>query len=60
MDMCIAIRTILLKDGTGYVQAGAGLVHDSKPEAEYEECVDKAQACLKAIEMAQAGLEGAL
>lgn len=60
MDMCIAIRTILLKDGVGYVQAGAGIVHDSVAEKEFEECVNKAQACLKAIEIAQTGLEGAL
>ena len=57
MDMCIAIRTICLKNGTAYVQAGAGLVYDSVPEREYEECHNKARACLKAIEMAQSGLE---
>lgn len=60
MDMCIAIRTILLKDGQAYVQAGAGIVFDSKPEKEYVECQTKAQACLKAIEAAQQGLDGAL
>jgi anthranilate synthase component I len=60
MDMCIAIRTILLKDGIGYVQAGAGIVHDSVPAKEYDECRNKAQACLRAIEIAQTGLEGAL
>ena len=60
MDMCIAIRTILLKDGMAYVQAGAGIVFDSVPEKEYDESVNKAQACLRAIEIAQAGLEGAL
>ncbi len=60
MDMCIAIRTILLKDGQAYVQAGAGIVFDSNPEKEYVECQNKAQACLKAIEAAQLGLDGAL
>ena len=57
MDMCIAIRTICLKAGIAYVQAGAGLVYDSVPAREFEECQNKARACLRAIEMAQSGLE---
>ncbi len=56
MDMCIAIRTIFIKDGKAYVQAGAGLVFDSVPTKEYEETANKARACLRAIEIAQTGL----
>jgi len=50
LDSCITIRTIILKDGKAYVQAGAGIVADSVPEREYEECYNKAMALLKAIE----------
>lgn len=57
MDMCITIRTILLKDGIAYVQAGAGIVADSVPESEYQECLNKAAAALRAIEQAHLGLE---
>jgi anthranilate synthase component 1 len=53
MDMAIAIRTIVLKDGKAYVQAGGGIVYDSVPEREYEESLNKAQATLKAIEQAE-------
>lgn len=56
LDMCIAIRTIYLKDGMAYVQAGGGVVYDSIPEKEYEETRNKAKAALRAIEMAQRGL----
>ncbi|RXE59713.1 anthranilate synthase component I [Acetivibrio mesophilus] len=52
LDSCITIRTIILKDGKAYVQAGAGIVADSVPEKEYEECYNKAKALLKAIEEA--------
>jgi len=55
LDTCIAIRTILIKDGVAHVQVGAGIVHDSDPAREYEETLNKARACLKAIEMAQTG-----
>jgi anthranilate synthase component I len=55
MDTCIAIRTILIKGGKAYVQAGAGVVHDSDPAKEYEECRNKARAALRAIELAQQG-----
>ncbi len=48
-DTCIALRTALIKDKTIYVQAGAGIVADSKPEHEYEETVNKAKALLQAI-----------
>jgi anthranilate synthase component 1 len=48
-DSCITIRTILIKRGRAYVQAGAGIVADSVPEREYEETVNKAKALVKAI-----------
>jgi len=51
MDMCIAIRTIVVKDGIGYIQAGAGIVADSVPEREYMETLNKASALKKAIEI---------
>lgn len=53
LDSCIAIRTIVLKQAEASVQAGAGIVADSIPEREYEETVHKAQALLRAIEMAE-------
>ncbi len=53
LDSCIAIRTILTKDGRAYFQAGAGIVADSVPESEYVETVNKARAMLQAIEMAE-------
>jgi len=52
MDTCIALRTALVKDGTMYVQAGAGVVADSDPKAEYEETVQKARALFRAAEEA--------
>jgi anthranilate synthase component 1 len=55
MDTAIAIRTIVIKDGIAYVQAGAGIVADSVPEREYQECLNKAQALLTAINQAEAG-----
>jgi anthranilate synthase component I len=57
LDTCITIRTILIKNGTAYIQAGAGIVADSIPKKEYEETMNKAKALVKAIEMAEAGLE---
>jgi anthranilate synthase component 1 len=56
LDFCIAIRTVIMSKGTAFVQAGAGIVIDSNPTAEYEETRDKARALLRALEMAQAGL----
>lgn len=53
LDSCIAIRTIVLQQGEASVQAGAGIVADSLPEREFEETVHKAQALLRAIEIAQ-------
>ncbi len=56
LDFCIAIRTVIMSGGKAYVQAGAGIVMDSNPTAEYEETRDKAKAALRALELAQAGL----
>jgi anthranilate synthase component 1 len=53
MDTAIAIRTALLRDGTAYVQAGAGIVADSDPAAEDEECQNKAAAVLRALAIAE-------
>ena len=53
MDMCIAIRIVYKKNGKVFVRSGAGIVADSVPEKEYEECLNKARASLKALEMAQ-------
>jgi anthranilate synthase component 1 len=56
LDCCIAIRTITVAEGVARVQAGAGIVADSNPAAEYKESCDKARALLHAIELAEAGL----
>jgi anthranilate synthase component 1 len=53
LDCCITIRTALLKEGKAYVQAGGGWVNDSVPEGEYQETVNKAQAMLKAVSLAE-------
>jgi anthranilate synthase component 1 len=53
MDTCIALRTVVVQNGTAYVQAGAGLVADSVPTTEYEETLNKARGMLKAIEITQ-------
>ena len=53
MDMCIAIRTLVLENGIATIQAGAGIVADSIPEREYRETLDKARVMIKAIEMAE-------
>lgn len=52
MDTCIILRTAVVKDGTMYVQAGGGIVADSTPEGEYQECVNKAKALFRAAEEA--------
>jgi len=57
MDMAIAIRTAVIKDGTLYVQAGAGIVADSVPSSEWEETQNKARAIVKAVQLAQNNLE---
>jgi anthranilate synthase component 1 len=56
LDFCIAIRTVIMSEGKAYVQAGAGIVMDSNPAAEYDETKDKARALVRALELAQAGL----
>jgi len=57
MDLAIAIRTGLIKDGQLHVQAGAGIVADSDPSAEWQETQNKARALLRAAEMAECGLD---
>jgi anthranilate synthase component 1 len=54
-DTCNAIRTMLMQGKKAYVQAGAGIVADSVPENEYEECVSKARAVVRAVELARRG-----
>ncbi len=56
MDTCIALRTLVMREGVIYVQAGAGIVADSVPELEYKETLNKARALLKAIHIAEAQL----
>jgi anthranilate synthase component 1 len=56
LDFCIAIRTVIMSKGKAFVQAGAGIVIDSNPAAEYEETRDKARALIRALELAQQGL----
>ena len=53
MDTCIVLRTALIKDGTMYVQAGAGIVADSDPDFEQQECINKAKALFRAAEEAR-------
>jgi anthranilate synthase component 1 len=53
MDTCIALRTLVLRGTTAYIQAGGGVVFDSDPGAEYEETINKAKGMLKAIEIAE-------
>ena len=57
MDLAIAIRTALVKDGQLYVQAGGGIVADSVPESEWQETQNKARAVLRAAELAENGLD---
>lgn len=52
MDFAITIRTIIIQNGKAYVQAGAGIVADSDPEKEYQECVSKGKGMIRAIELA--------
>jgi anthranilate synthase component 1 len=56
LDSCIALRTILIKDGIAYVQAGSGIVFDSDPTLEYNESCNKARAALSALGQAEQGL----
>ncbi|MEL7498953.1 MAG: anthranilate synthase component I [Planctomycetota bacterium] len=57
MDTCIALRTMVIKDGIAYVQAGAGIVADSDPTSEYEETLNKAKGLLRAIQMTHQRVE---
>ena len=52
-DSCITLRSVVIQDGKVYAQAGAGIVADSMPENEYQECVNKAMAVMRAIEQCQ-------
>jgi anthranilate synthase component I len=54
LDTCIAIRTLVLRDGIAYLQAGGGIVADSDPAAEHDECLNKLAALERAIELAEA------
>lgn len=57
LDTCIALRTMMIRGGTACIQAGAGIVADSRPDREYQETVHKARALLAAVEMAGGGLD---
>ncbi|MBP6656111.1 MAG: chorismate-binding protein, partial [Propionivibrio sp.] len=57
MDLAIAIRTAVVKDGKLHVQAGAGIVADSDPSSEWQETQNKARAVLRAAELAEQGLD---
>ena len=57
MDFCITIRTIVIKDGKILIQAGAGIVADSDPDAEYQETVNKAEGMIQAVRLAASGFE---
>ncbi len=56
MDTCIAIRLVFKKDGKVFIRSGAGIVADSKPENEYEECINKAKAVVEAINKVSGGV----
>jgi anthranilate synthase component 1 len=53
LDSCITIRTVLMKDGIAYIQAGAGIVADSDPQLEFKETVNKARGMIKALKLAE-------
>jgi anthranilate synthase component I len=57
LDSCIAIRTLVTKEGKAYIQAGGGIVADSIPEKEYQETINKSRAMIKAVEMAEQGFK---
>ena len=57
MDLCIAIRTAVIKNHTLYVQSGGGIVADSEEEAEWQETQNKARAVVRAVQMVQEGLD---
>ena len=57
MDTAIVIRTMVVKDGEIFLRTGAGVVADSDPDFEYEECVSKARALIEAIDLAREGID---
>jgi anthranilate synthase component 1 len=57
LDTCIAIRIAFAKNGKVFVRSGAGIVADSVPETEYQECINKAKAVIKALEQAEGGID---
>jgi anthranilate synthase component 1 len=59
LDCCIALRTLVAKNGRAHIQAGGGVVADSVPENEYQETVNKARAIVTALEIAHSGEAGA-
>lgn len=56
MDVALTLRTFVVAGGQIHIQAGAGVVYDSQPTSEYQECFNKAKALLRAVELAQEGL----
>ena len=58
MDTCIAIRTVVLRDGVAYLQSGGGIVADSDPADEYQEAMNKVAALGAAIDRAESGAYG--
>lgn len=57
LDTCIAIRIAFKKNGKVFVRSGAGIVADSVPEKEYQECINKARAVINALETAEGGID---
>ncbi|MDM7995591.1 MAG: anthranilate synthase component I [Acidobacteriota bacterium] len=57
LDTCIALRTLIIKDGIAYIQAGGGIVADSQPQKEREESINKASALIRAVKFAHEGLK---
>jgi anthranilate synthase component 1 len=57
MDTCIGIRLAYKKSNKVYICSGAGIVYDSKPENEYQECLNKAAAVIEALKIANGGID---
>jgi anthranilate synthase component 1 len=57
LDTCIAIRIAFKKNGKVFIRSGAGIVADSVPESEYQECINKAQAVVNAVKNAEGGID---
>jgi anthranilate synthase component 1 len=58
LDSCIALRTMVIKNGVAHVQAGGGIVADSTPQGEFDESVNKSKALLRALETAHTSKKG--